>query len=146
MKSENIRVCFCTSEPDFGEVLGRALGAGFAVGLNVSEKQKSGCCSGEHDCVLLDLRELPTGLDAAAAEKYLEKYRQTDFPPPIVVLLGDDDPATLRHMMEAGAYDVMINPPDIVELRMVLRRAHRLHRAEDGVAPAPRRADLGEPL
>ena len=49
---------------------------------------------------------------------------------PLWFSLGDDDPVTLRHMLEAGAYDVMINPPDIVELRMVLRRAFRLHRAE----------------
>jgi len=33
-------------------------------------------------------------------------------------------------MVEAGAYDVLIHPPDIVELRLVLRRANRLHQAE----------------
>jgi DNA-binding NtrC family response regulator len=130
MANGNIRVCFCTGDPDFGEVLGRALGAGFEVGLNVNDAQKTGCCSEAHDCVLLDLRDLSSGLDAASSQQHIEKFRKTDFSPPIVVLLGDDDPAALRNMMEAGAYDVMINPPDIVELRMVLRRAHRLHRAE----------------
>jgi DNA-binding NtrC family response regulator len=130
METENIRVCFCTSDPDFGEVLGRALGSGFSVGLSDNGAMKTGCCSGEHDCVLLDLRDLPSGVNAAACEQQIEKFRKTDFPPPIIVLLGDDDPAPLRLMLEAGAYDVMIHPPDIVELRMVLRRAHRLHRAE----------------
>jgi DNA-binding NtrC family response regulator len=130
MPSDNIRVCFCTSDPDFGEVLGRALGDGFSVGINFNDQQKTGCCGDIYDCALVDLREIPNSLDTAACEKHIDKYRQADVAPPIVVLLGDDDPVTLRHMLEAGAYDVMINPPDIVELRMVLRRAFRLHRAE----------------
>ena len=130
MEKEIIRVCFCTPEPDFGEVLGRALGEGFDVGFTVGNEVKTGCCNGTYDCVLLDLRDLPTGVEAVASEHHIEKFRQSDFSPPIIVLLGDDDPAMLRLMMEGGAYDVMIHPPDIVELRMVLRRAHRLHRAE----------------
>ena len=130
METENIRVCFWTSEPDFGEVLGRALGAGFDVGFNVCLKETAGCCSEGYDCVLLDLRDLPSDVEAAASKHHIEKFRQNDFSPPIVALLGDKDPALVRLMMEGGAYDVLINPPDIVELRMVLRRAHRLHQAE----------------
>ena len=130
MGIDNIRVCFWTSEPDFGAVLGRALGEGFEVGFNVLDQEKTGCCSEEYDCVLLDLRDLPAGVQAVASERHIERFRQTDFSPPIIVLLGDDDPAIARLMMEGGAYDVMINPPDIVELRMVLRRAHRLYQAE----------------
>jgi len=130
MASDTIRVCFWTSEPDFGEVLGRALGAGFDVGFNICEKETTGCCCGEFDCVLLDLRDLPAGVEAVANEHHIEKFRQADFAPPIIVLLGDDDPAIARLMIESGAYDVLINPPDIVELRMVLRRAHRQYRTE----------------
>ncbi len=130
MASENIRVCFWTSEPDFGELLGRALGAGYEVGFNICEKETTGCCNGEYDCMLLDLRDLPAGVEAVANERHIEKFRQADFAPPIIVLLGDDDPAVARLMMEGGAYDVLINPPDIVELRTVLRRAHRQYSTE----------------
>ncbi len=130
MGTENIRVCFWTGEPDFGAVLGRALGEGFEVGFNVLDQEKTGCCGEEYDCALLDLRDLPSSVEAAASEHPIERFRKTDFAPPIIVLLGDDDPALSRLMMESGAYDVMVNPPDIVELRMVLRRAHRLYRAE----------------
>jgi len=47
METENIRVCYCTSDPDFGEVLGRALGSGFSVGLSDNGAMKTGCCGGE---------------------------------------------------------------------------------------------------
>jgi two-component system NtrC family response regulator len=126
----NIRVCFWTPEPDFGEVLGRALGEGFDVCFEICDQANGQCCEGGYDCVLLDLRDLPAGGEPAAGEVHFEKFRQTDSAPPIVVLLGDDEPALLRRLVEGGAYDVLINPPDIVELRMVLRRAHRLHQAE----------------
>jgi len=130
MDRENIRVCFWTSEPDFGEVLGRALGTGFSLCFETCDNKKMSCCDSEYDCVLLDLRDLPNGVEAPAGEDRIEKFRRTDFSPPIIVLLGDDDPALLRRLVEGGVYDVLINPPDIMELRMVLRRAHRLYQAE----------------
>ena len=130
MSAEIIRVCFWTPEPDFGEVVARALGEGFefrfgdcgpAVGL-----------PGEvgYDCVVLDLRDLPTGAGAEAGDAHFERFRREEFSPPIVVMVGDEDPALVRRLVEAGAYDVLASPPDIVELRWVLRRAHRLHRVE----------------
>jgi DNA-binding NtrC family response regulator len=129
MEKNIIRVCFCTPEADFGEVVGRALGAGFDVRLDDCDKVPSPAGE-EYDCVLLDLRELPSGGDLELGLRYLEKSRRTDFDPPIVVMLGDDDAGTLRRLVEAGAYDVLVTPPDILELRWVLRRAQRVHQAE----------------
>lgn len=131
MEKEAIRVCFYASDPDFGQVVSRALGAGFEVSLNtyfnsddVGRGQK-GC-----DCFLLDLRALPSGTEVESGLRRLERFRQTDFPPPIVVMLADDDAVLTRRLVEAGAYDVLAGPPSIVELRLVLRRAHRLHQVE----------------
>jgi DNA-binding NtrC family response regulator len=45
-------------------------------------------------------------------------------------MLGDDNAVLLRQLVEAGAYDFLASPPDIAELRWVLRRAYRLHRVE----------------
>ena len=131
MEEETIRICFCTPELDFCGVVGRTLGTGFEVRLDDCHNAARPAWQDAYDCVLLDLRDLP-GDDAEAEVglRRLEKFRQNDFSPPIVALLGDKDPALVRLMMEGGAYDVLINPPDIVELRMVLRRAHRLHQAE----------------
>jgi DNA-binding NtrC family response regulator len=130
METETIRVCFLTPEPDFGEVVGRALGPGFDVRFEDYRKDAAPARQEGYDCVLLDLRDLPASTEVGAGEQQFEKFRRTDFSPPIVVMLGDDDPALLRRLVDAGAYDVLVSPPDIVELRFVLRRAHRLHRVE----------------
>jgi DNA-binding NtrC family response regulator len=131
MTEENIiRVCFWTPEPDFGEVVGRALGEGFDVRFEESGKAAASACQDGYDCVLLDLRGLPAGPEGEPREKQFEKFRRTDFSPSIVTMVDDDDPALIRRLVEAGAYDVLVSPPDIVELRLVLRRAHRLHQVE----------------
>jgi DNA-binding NtrC family response regulator len=130
MEKEIIRVCFWTPELDFGEVVGRALGAGFDIRFDDCCKDGAPGWEEAYDCVLLDLRDLPAGPETVAGEEQFEKFRQTDFSPPIVVMLGDDNPALVRRLVEAGAYDVLFSPPDIVELRLVLRRAHRLHQVE----------------
>ena len=130
MEKEIIRVCFWTPEPDFGEVVGRALGEGFNVKFDPSGKDGAPACVDGHDCVLLDLRDLPGGAKAEPGEDQFAKFRRTDFSPPIVVMVDDDNPALIRRLVEAGAYDVLVSPPDIVDLRLVLRRAHRLHKVE----------------
>ncbi len=130
-EKEAIRVCFYTPDPDFGEVLVRVLGAGFEVSLNMCSSSddlgrgQKGC-----DCFLLDFRAFPGGTEVESGLRCLEKFRQTDFPSPIIVLLADDDAVLTRRLVEAGAYDVLAGPPNIVELRLVLRRAHRLHQVE----------------
>jgi two-component system NtrC family response regulator len=83
-----------------------------------------------YDCILLDLRELPAGDEVEAGLRRFERLRRTELAPPIVVMLGTDDRALLRRLVEAGADDVLVSPPDIAELRWVLRRAQRLHRVE----------------
>ena len=131
MPAENtIRVCFWTPEPDFGEVVGRALGDGFQVRFEESCNAAASACQEGYDCVLLDLRGLPAGSEGEPGEKQFEKFRRADFSPSIVTMVDDDDPALIRRLVEAGAYDVLVSPPDIVELRLVLRRAHRLHQVE----------------
>ncbi|HXW14770.1 MAG TPA: sigma-54 dependent transcriptional regulator, partial [Terriglobia bacterium] len=125
-----IRTCFWTPEPDFGAVVGRALGEGFEVRFEESSKAAASVCTDRCDCVLLDLRGLPAGAVAEPGEKQFEKFRRKDFSPPIVAMVDNDDPAVIRRLLGAGAYDVLASPPDIVELRLVLRRAHRLHQVE----------------
>jgi DNA-binding NtrC family response regulator len=130
MEKEIIRICFCTPEPDFGELVGRALGAGFGVKLDACDGARAPGWQDSYDCVLLDLRELPAGAQAVPEATPLSRFRALDVSLPVVVMLDDDDAAVLRQLVEAGAFDVLVSPPDIVDLRSVLRRAHRLHRAE----------------
>ncbi len=130
MDKETIRVCFCTPEPDFAEVVGRALGTGFELRPDNCGDAAGPVWEEGYDCVLLDLRDLAGGAEDEAGLRQFEKFRRTDLAPPIMVMLGDDDRALMRRLVEAGAYDVLASPPDIGELRWVLRRAHRLHRVE----------------
>ncbi len=130
MEKEAIRVRFSTPEPDFGKVVGRALGAGFDVKLDRCEDISAPGWQESYDCVLLDLRELPRESGAVAKLGIFDKFRTSEASLPVVVMVDDDDAVLLRELVEAGAYDVLVSPPDVVELRSVLRRAHRLRRAE----------------
>jgi len=82
MEKETIRVCFCTPEPDFGEVLGRALGEGFEIGFTVGHEVKTGCCNEKYDCVLLDLRDLPASMKHRLLNVILKNSGKTIFPLP----------------------------------------------------------------
>jgi DNA-binding NtrC family response regulator len=130
MEKEITRVCFCTPEPDFGEVVSRALGADFDVRLDNGENHAALPGEELYDCVLLDLHDLSSEAAVETGLRQFEKFRRTDSSPPIVVMIGDADAHLVRQLVEAGAYDFLASPPDIVELRWVLRRAHRLHRVE----------------
>ena len=147
MEKATIRVCFCTPEPDFGEVVGRALGAGFEIRLEDFGNSPSPAWHEEYDCVLLDLRLLSASREVDAGLRQFERFRRTECSPPIVVMLGDENPVWSRRLVEAGAYDILASPPDIVELRWVLRRAHRLRETElelrrlRGVASSAERLD-----
>ncbi len=130
MENESIRVCFCTPEPDFGEVVSRALGVGFNITFHHGDNGAASAGEEAYDCMLLDLRDLPAGKEVEAGLQHFEKFRGAELAPPIVVMLGTNDRALLRRLVEAGADDVLVSPPDIAELRWALRRARRLHRVE----------------
>ena len=131
-EEEIIHVWFDTPDAGFGQVVGRALGPGFEVDVhdgaaveNLRGRPKP--CDG----VLLDLRAASNGSDAESAlTHFFDQLRQTSLHPPVIVVLGDDDPMLVCTLIEKGAYDAVSNPPNILELRLLLRRAHRLHRVE----------------
>jgi DNA-binding NtrC family response regulator len=129
MENDIIRVCFCTPESDFAEVVGRALGEGFVL-RHERPHSAASISEQECDCILLDLRELATTAGDDAAVRFMEKFRRADSSPPIVILLDYGDGALVRRFVDAGAYDVLASPLDIGELRWTLRRACRLYRVE----------------
>ena len=50
--------------------------------------------------------------------------------PPMVVLCDGENRSLLVNVMEHGAYDSVTNPPNMIELRLILRRAVKLHTAQ----------------
>jgi DNA-binding NtrC family response regulator len=131
-EEETIRVWFDTPDVGFGQVVGRTLGPGFEV--EVSEGSGCGSLRGRQkpfDGVLLDLRAAGSGAEAGSAlARFVDQLRQTSLNPPVIVILGDDDPMLVCSLIEKGAYDAVSNPPNVMELRLLLRRAYRLHRVE----------------
>ncbi len=81
------------------------------------------------DVALLDLRGLEE-LDEAARLSLVKEISALEAPPPLVVLIDADEHELTLKAMEFGVYDTVVDPPDVVDLRLVLRRAHRLSQLE----------------
>ncbi len=133
--NEVIRLLFCSADPHMQELLAGALGGGYEViAANSDEAPPSRERIPDYDVVLLDLRSEVHG---AAGGEMLEPWewllaerRALELPPPVVVMLSIDDRVLVRKLMEKGAYDTVVYPPDIAELRLVIRRAHRFQQME----------------
>jgi DNA-binding NtrC family response regulator len=132
MTEEAIHVWFCTPDAPFVQILGHALGAQFelqtleAFKLNGTRRQIEW-----PDVVLLDLREAEAGPGREQeAFQLMQEIQQFDSPPPIVTIVGEHSRAMTGQAIENGAYDTLASPADMVELRLVLRRAQRFRRVE----------------
>jgi DNA-binding NtrC family response regulator len=130
-EEEIIRVWFHTPDAGFGQVVARALGPGFDVDVNDGSGHSLRGRQRPCDGVLLDLRAAAGACDAESGLlRSLDQLRQSGSHPPVIVLLADDDPALIGSLIEKGAYDAVSDPPNVMELRLLLRRAHRLHHVE----------------
>lgn len=124
----DIRVCFYSSDPSFTKLVGRNLGGGFNVQVcncDAVPGDQERC-----DCIVLDLRGVGNEMDTASGLALVEQLHGEQFSPPVIALTGDDDLAFAGALLAAGVFDTLASPLNIVELRLLLRRAHRLHQAE----------------
>jgi hypothetical protein len=90
---EPIHVWFCSPDAHFGEVIGRALGAGFE--LRVNDRLNPTAAKGQQgwwDVVLLDSRHAENGTSVDAVLTLMDEIKQVSLPPPIMVMMGNDDP------------------------------------------------------
>lgn len=127
-KGDVVRVWFCSTDGDFAQLVSRTLGPGFEVRLKNgfepgdARAQESWC-----GVALVDLRDSATvdlGLNL------VEEINQQDAPPPVLVMLSDQDQDLKNRVLEKGVYDTIACPPDVVELRLLLRRAFKYYDAE----------------
>src|SRR5712692_1843500 len=128
MEKEVVHVWFCSPEGGFSQAIVRALGAGFEVRqsdeFNLADKAE---LENWWDVVLLDLRETSNENASDVGLQLLEEIMRLALAPPVVAILPGDEHAVTLKVMEKGVYDVVANPPNIVELRLVLRRAGKYH-------------------
>ena len=132
MNGENIRLCVYSPDAAFWQVISRALGTGFELRIETHCAPEEVHRSADGwDAVLLDLRAGENGAGPEAGLEDLDRLQQMEFAPPVIVLLEEDDRALYQRAMELGAYDTVMGPLHIPELRLGLRRAYRFRKAEE---------------
>jgi len=128
---EPIHVWFCGPDPSFAEVIGRTLGPDFTVRINAGfDPGAAPAQQAWWDVVLLDFRDTENGASVDAMLRLMDEVKRVTPAPPVTVMMGNDDRALTRKLFENGAYDTLASPPDIVELRLLLRRGYKLREAE----------------
>jgi DNA-binding NtrC family response regulator len=126
-----IRVSFLTEDSGLGDAIARALGEGFttrAVNERQFDRLKEVCESS--DVLLVDLRTANTQGDEDAILRVMTELNRLASHPPMVVLCEEDNRALIFRAINHGAEDSVTNPPNMIELRLILRRAYRVHAAE----------------
>ncbi len=131
MPNGTIRIWFCSPASDFVQAIVRTLGPEFEIRRSEEfSLRKVTELKSWWDVVLLDLRAAAMESEREAGLRLLEEITRLEFAPPVVAILDEDEHALSLRMMEKGAYDVLSTPPNMIELRLILRRAHRFRDAE----------------
>jgi DNA-binding NtrC family response regulator len=131
MYEEVVRVLFCSSDSAFAQVISRTLGPGYEVRTN-EHLDPSAIRAGEGWCdvILLDLRDVDEDSGPDAGLRSMDEIKQLGDATPLIVILGDAGDNVARLVIENGAYDTVATPPNMAELRLLIRRAYRLRRTE----------------
>src|SRR4029077_5332705 len=107
------------------------LGEGFST-RTVAERQfaQLNQVRESSDVILLDLRSANSEGDEGAVLRLMGELSRVPSHPPMVVLCEEENRQLNLRAIEHGAHDSVTNPPNMIELRLILRRAHRVHSAE----------------
>lgn len=131
MSERSIHVCFLSKDLGFADPLARALGPEFTTRatcefqLNALSDLWEWC-----DVILLDLRAAGMQGNCEAGLHLVSEICKQISHPPIIALCDERNRLIFLGAIERGAYDTITNPPNMMELRIVLQRAHRSHLAE----------------
>jgi DNA-binding NtrC family response regulator len=131
LDKQAIRVSFLTQDSGLGEAIARALGEGF-VTRAIGEQQFDRLTEVREwsDVILLDLRSANTQGDDETVLRLMDEIGKVPSHPPLVVLCEEENRALIFRAIEHGADDSVTNPPNMMELRLILSRAHKFHAAE----------------
>jgi DNA-binding NtrC family response regulator len=128
----SVRLLLLSKDVGLMEAIARALGSDFEsrnsndMGLARPDDWRTWC-----EVALLDLRSSGTGGDQALAIRFMDQIRESISRPPMIVFCDEEDHSLMIQAMERGAYDTVANPPNMIELRLILQRAAKMHRAEE---------------
>jgi DNA-binding NtrC family response regulator len=130
LTGQTINVCFITEDSGLAGAIARALGTGFVMRTDAFQLTRLDDLREWCDVVLMDLRTASTQGDFGPAFRAMDAINQLPTHPPIVVLWDSDNRQLPDGVAERGAYDSVGNPPNIAELRLILRRADEFYAAE----------------
>ncbi len=131
MSKQVIRVLFCGSDSGLGAAIERTLGAGFELQRSEhSALPQPSELAGSCDVILLELSPGVSGADMAAALHFLEEMAGQECAPPAIFIVAAEDRDLSRKLMEKGAHGILTSPLNMLEVRLLLRRAERFHQAE----------------
>ena len=123
VEKELLQISFLSLDAGLGEAIARALGDGFTLRTNgntrVDQLQELLTWS---DVVLLDLRHSNEQTEEIGL-RLLDDINAQPAHPPVLVLCDAEDRSLLLRTIEKGATDSLGNPPNIMELRLLFRRA-----------------------
>lgn len=125
-----IRVFFCSPDIGFAEPLTHALGPGFQIRATRELRWPGSEEPERYDVLLLDLQARENETVIKAAMDFLQASSGSKFPLPVVAILASDDRVVSSRLMELGVHRVVTSPPDMIELRIALRRADRFYQLE----------------
>jgi DNA-binding NtrC family response regulator len=130
MTIESIRVFVCSHNADFVGALAHSIGHGFQIYRTRDLRWPDGGELGTYDVLLLDLQAGDSDPVIKAAVDFLEKSSASKFPLPVVAILSSTDRGLTLRLMELGVHLILASPPDMMELRIALRRACKFHELE----------------
>jgi DNA-binding NtrC family response regulator len=128
LDSSPISINFISPDSGLAAAVSRALGDGFLTRPTTDPQIET--LQNWADVILLDLRFANREGHREAGLRLLDQVTANESHPPVVVLCESEERGFMLSAFEHGANDIVQNPPNIVELRLVLERAHRLHCAE----------------
>jgi DNA-binding NtrC family response regulator len=128
---QEVRVCFATTDSGLVQALTGVLGSSFTTrAFSDFQISKFGELKDWCDVLLIDLRATyPSGPQEVGLQ-FMQEVLGLPAYPPVVVLLSDESSDLNLKVMELGAYDSITHPPNMVELRLILRRAFKFQAAE----------------
>ncbi len=131
MVDQEIRICFATPESSLVQALSGVLGKPFVIcSMSEFHLAKFGEMKNWCDVLLLDLRAGHTANSQETRSRFLREVLALPDHPPVVVLHDEENPKLNLQVMELGAYDSITHPPNMVELRLILRRAFKFQASE----------------
>ena len=131
MQGQIIKVCFLTRDTGLADAIARALGECFETCASSELRLEllNETLASSH-VLLIDLRTNNSDDFDEAALRLMDTLNGLPSHPPIVVLCDEEHRGPFLRAVEYGADDSITNPPNISELRIILRRVYKLYTSE----------------